>query len=120
MLNIEADDLDELFKWLDFIVNKRDVYIESEDIHLKIFGEGNESYLIVNCYLSVEESIEYYFKPDESAYSLEIVLNYIKLCDYSLSQLIKNLGSLDFKYSEAGYYASVDKGRIFKLELTST
>ncbi len=62
MLNIEADDLDELFKWLDFIVNKRDVYIESEDIHLKIFGEGNESYLIVNCYLSVEESIERSFK----------------------------------------------------------
>lgn len=119
MINAEADDLDNLFKWLDFIVNKRDVYVESENIHLKMFGEQNESYLIINCYQSTEKSIEYYFKSHESCDSLEFILNYVKLCDYSVPKLVQSLDSLDFKYSEAGDYTSVDKGRIFKAELTS-
>ncbi len=119
MISLGVDKLNDVYQWLDFIVNTKDVYIESENTHLKLHCELNTQYLVINYYMSDNEAIEYYFKSNKDANSLEMILDYVKSNDYSVAKIIKNLHLLDYKRSNAGNYAVVNGGKIFMTKVKS-
>ncbi|MDV2081065.1 hypothetical protein [Marinobacter xestospongiae] len=119
MKTIEYEDLDGLCKWIDFFVNEREVWLEKTDCQLKMFGDGDDSYLVINEYSGESNSTEYFFKPDENENNLMALIFLLKQFGFCLEALLKRLPELDYIDEDIGCYASISGIKIFKDHVVS-
>ncbi|MCX2778561.1 hypothetical protein [Microbulbifer thermotolerans] len=119
MKSINYENLNSLFQWMDFIVNKKDVYLEDIDCNLKIFGEGDNSYLVINLYESENRSIEYYFKPDNPDDGLIALISLLNNFKFSLKELLEKLPSQNYVEDDIGCYSSFNGIKVFKEKVIS-
>lgn len=113
------ESLNSLYQWIDFIVNKKDVDIDSIDCNLKIFGEGDDTYLVINVYGNETNSTEYYFKPDDTENGLMALISCMRHFNFSLKELLEKLPTQKYIEEDIGCYASVNGIKIFKEIVTS-
>lgn len=114
MKAISYEDLNSLYRWMDFIVNEKDIDLGGIDCNLKIFGEGDDAYLVVNMYGSDTNSTEYYFRPEDTANGLMALISCISNFNFSLKELIEKLPIQNYVEGDSGCYAVVNGIKIFK------
>lgn len=119
MKAISYEDLNSLYQWMDFIVNEKDIGVGSIDCNLKIFGEGDDAYLVVNVYGSDTNSTEYYFKPDDTENGLMVLISFMSNFNFSLKELLEMLPFQNYVEDDIGCYASVNGIKIFKENVVS-
>ena len=119
MKAIGYEDLNSLYQWMDFIVNEKNVDMGSIDCNLKIFGEGDDAYLVVNMYGSDSNSTEYYFKPDDKENGLMALISCMSNFNFSLKELLETLPFQAYVEDDVGCYASVNGIKIFKENVVS-
>lgn len=119
MKTISYKDLNSLYQWMDFIVNEKDVNMDSIDCNLKIFGEGDDAYLVINVYDNDSNSTEYYFKPDDTENGLMSLIFYMSNFNFSLKELLEKLPSQNYVEEDSGCCASVNGMKIFKENVVS-
>lgn len=108
------ENLNNLYQWMDFIVNKKDVFLNSDNCHLQIFNEDDNSYLVINVYSDNTHSTEYYFQPSESENKLMSLVLLLGHFDFSLKKLIKTLPKQNYIEGDMGCYLEIANIRIFK------
>ncbi|KEQ19743.1 hypothetical protein [Endozoicomonas numazuensis] len=119
MKAINYEDMSSLYQWMDFIVNEKDVSVESIDCHLKVFGEGDDTYLVVNIYDNDKSSTEYYFKPVDGKNGLMSLVSLMSDFDFSLKKLLEKLPFQNYVEVDAGCCVSVNGIKIFKEKIVS-
>jgi len=119
MKAISYEDLNSLYQWMSFIVNEKDVDMSSIDCNLKIFGEGDNTYLVINMYGKDTNSTEYYFKPDDKENGLMALISCMSNFNFSLKELLENLPNQNYVERDVGCYASVNGIKIFKENVVS-
>ncbi|MBJ7554439.1 hypothetical protein [Marinomonas spartinae] len=113
------EDLSSLYQWMDFIVNEKDIDMSSIDCNLKIFGDGDDAYLVINVYGSDTNSTEYYFKPDDTENGLMALISCVRSFNFSLKELLEKLPFQNYVENDVGCYASVKGIKIFKENVVS-
>ncbi len=119
MKAISCENLNSLYQWMDFIVNKKEASMESIDCNFKVFGEGDGAYLIINVYGSETSSTEYYFKPDNPENGLMALISFLSIFKFSSKDLVEKLPFQDYVEEDVGCYSTFNGIKIFKEEVIS-
>ncbi|WP_444935083.1 hypothetical protein [Microbulbifer sp. JTAC008] len=114
MKSISYENLNSLYQWMDFIVNEKDVSLDDVDCNLKIFGEGDDAYLVINIYEGESNSTEYYFKPDNPENGLLPLISTLAEFNFSAKEMLEKLPSQKYTEDDIGCYSIFKGMKIFK------
>lgn len=111
---IEPTELNSLYAWMNFIVNEKDILLTANDCHLKVFGDDDFAYLLVNVYDGDSKSVEYYLKAEEGINGLFALISVVQQFSFSVKDFLDALPALDYRDAESGCYAVAGDMKIFR------
>lgn len=119
MKTIEYKHLNSLYAWMDFIVNEKDILLAGEDCHLKIFGEDDSAYLLINAYDSDSSAVEYYLKAADGVNGVFGLISLLAQFHFSVNALLEALPALNYSDTQSGYCAVLGDMQIFRESVKS-
>lgn len=114
MKTIESTELNSLYAWMNFIVNEKDILLTADDCHLKVFGDDDFAYLLVNVYDGDSKSVEYFLKAEEGINGLFALIFLIEQFSFSVKDFLEALPGLNYLDAENGCYAALGGMKVFR------
>ncbi|MBH0058335.1 hypothetical protein I6F65_15350 [Pseudoalteromonas sp. SWXJZ94C] len=95
-------DITSLSTWILIIANEEGICLQDPRIDLNIYGEYDNSYMVIDIYESEESSNLYFFKTEDRQNPLSSLFQWLSCINYDLRELLYFLGISHF-YETAMY-----------------
>jgi len=95
-------DITSLSAWILIIANGQGICLQDPRIDLNIYGEYDNSYMVIDIYKSEESSNVYFFKTEDRRNPLSSLLQWLSCVNYDLGELLELLGASHFYETEMG------------------
>ena len=95
-------DITSLSTWILIIANGEGICLQDPRIDLNIYGEYDNSYMVIDIYESEESSNLYFFKTEDRQNPLSFLFQWLSCINYDLRELLSFLGTSHF-YETAMY-----------------
>jgi len=114
MKSIVSTDINNLYQWMDLIVNKKEVILDDIDASINLYGNDDSIYLLINIYQNDSKSTEYLFKPSTNINALSALVFLLESVDYSLNSLINKIETAEYISGDLGNILTLGKINIYK------
>ena len=119
MANIVSTDINNLYQWMDLIVNKKEITLDDTDASINFYGDDDSTYLVINVYQNDSNSTEYFFKPLTDTNGLSALVSLLDSIDYSLSSLINKIETAEYISESIGNVLTLGEINVYKESVTS-
>ncbi|MBI3897496.1 MAG: hypothetical protein HY308_04265 [Gammaproteobacteria bacterium] len=120
MSNLTLGGLSTFTAWAAILVNHRRVSFADADMTLSVYGEGDDSYLVIETYKSDVESTQYMLTAEGNEIPLAALFDFLKLVDFKFIKLLELLTSLPYQMSETGEVIKIGQVKIFRTPVKAT
>ncbi|TMN95630.1 hypothetical protein [Pseudoalteromonas sp. S558] len=96
------NDITSLTNWILIIANGEGVCLKEPRVDLNIYGESDDSYLVINIYKTEESSNMYFFKTEDRRNPLSSLLKWLSFFNYDLRVLLELLDTSHYYETEMG------------------